>query len=128
MHEWAIAEALVREVEAGLRRNGRVRRVKVILGELQNIDVDVLKQYVEMMIGEVAPGVRVEYEVEPTVFRCRRCGHTWTLSDLKLGDEEREYIHFVPESVHAHVKCPRCGSRDFEVVQGRGVRLVFEVE
>ncbi len=127
MHEWAIAEAISREVEANLEK-ARIRRVKVILGELQNIDLDVLKQYLEMMLRDVAPNVEIDYETEEAVFKCRRCGYTWTLADSSLSEEEREAIHFVPEAVRAYVKCPKCSSPDFEVLRGRGVRLIFEVE
>jgi hydrogenase nickel incorporation protein HypA/HybF len=127
LHEWAIAEAIAREVEANLSK-GRVRRVRVVLGELQNIDLDVLKQYLEMMLTDAASKVEVVYEVEEAVFKCRRCGYSWGLAQSSLSEEEREAIHFVPEAVRAYVKCPKCSSPDFEVVQGRGVRLVFEVE
>jgi len=127
LHEWAIAEAIAREVEANIGK-AKVRRVKVVLGELQNIDLEVLKQYLEMMLSDIAPNVEVKYEVEDAVFKCRRCGYTWTLADSNLSEEEREAIHFVPEAVRAYVKCPKCSSPDFEVLQGRGVRLVFEVE
>ena len=38
-------------------------------------------------------------------------------------EDVREAIHFVPEIAHTYIKCPKCGSPDFEVVQGRGVWL-----
>lgn len=127
MHEWAVAEAIAKELEENLGK-ARVRRIKVILGELQSIDLEVLRQYLEIMLNDIAPNVEVEYKVEDAVFKCRRCGHTWNLASSSLREEEREAIHFVPEAVRAYVKCPRCSSPDFEVVQGRGVRLLFEVE
>ncbi|MCE4624881.1 MAG: hydrogenase nickel incorporation protein HypA [Desulfurococcales archaeon] len=128
MHEWAIANAIIREVESRLKSSLGIRRLRVVLGELQNIDEGVLRQYLDMMMKEVAPEVDYDIDYEEAVFQCNRCGHTWTLKDVELSDEEREAIHFVPEAVHAYVKCPRCGSRDFKVVRGRGVRLVYEVE
>ncbi len=127
MHEWAIANAIIRELERSLRSSPNIRKVRIVLGELQNIDEAVLRQYLDMMMGEVAPGVEYEIDHEEAVFECLRCGHRWTLRDVNLSDEEREAIHFVPEAVHAYVKCPKCGSRDYRVVKGRGVRLVYEV-
>ncbi|MCE4617693.1 MAG: hydrogenase nickel incorporation protein HypA [Desulfurococcales archaeon] len=127
MHEWAIAEAIVREVERNLKRT-KVSSIRIVLGELQNIDKDILDQYLKMMIREVAPSVKISYETEEALFRCRRCGLTWKLKDVHLTDFEREAIHFVPESVHAYVKCPRCGSPDFSILKGRGVKISFEVE
>lgn len=127
MHEWAIANAIIREIERSIRSSPNIRRVRIVLGELQNIDEAVLRQYLDMMMGEVAPGVEYEIDHEEAVFECLRCGYRWTLRDVNLSDEEREAIHFVPEAVHAYVRCPKCGSRDYRVVKGRGVRLVYEV-
>jgi hydrogenase nickel incorporation protein HypA/HybF len=40
-----------------------------------------------------------------------------------MDKEVSEAIHFVPEMAHVYIKCPSCGSPDFEVVEGRGVWL-----
>jgi hydrogenase nickel incorporation protein HypA/HybF len=37
---------------------------------------------------------------------------------------EREAVHFLPEAAHAYLRCPRCGSVDFDVAAGRGVSIV----
>lgn len=128
MHEWAIAEAIVKELENILSKNRRIRRIKIITGELQNIDKHILSQYLEMMMGEVAPDVKYSIETEEAVFKCNLCGYKWRLKDLELSDEVREAVHFVPEAIHAYIKCPRCGSTDFDVIAGRGVKLVYEVD
>ncbi len=39
----------------------------------------------------------------------------------ELGENEQEAIHFVPEAAHAFIRCPACGSPDFEISKGRGV-------
>ena len=39
----------------------------------------------------------------------------------ELNEEAREAVHFVPEIAHTFMKCPRCGSPDFEIVTGRGI-------
>lgn len=56
--------------------------------------------------------------------RCRACGHTWVFSKEKLDESMVEAIHFVPEMAHTYVKCARCSSPDFEVLEGRGVWLL----
>jgi hydrogenase nickel incorporation protein HypA/HybF len=40
-----------------------------------------------------------------------------------LDEEAREAIHFLPEAAHAYIRCPKCGSPDFEILSGRGVWL-----
>lgn len=128
MHEWAIAEAIVKELENLLSKNRGIRRIKIMTGELQNIDEHILSQYIEMMMGEVAPNVEYSIEMEKAIFKCNLCGYTWRLKDIELSDEVREAVHFVPEAIHAYIKCPRCSSTDFDVIAGRGVKLVYEVD
>jgi hydrogenase nickel incorporation protein HypA/HybF len=38
-----------------------------------------------------------------------------------MSQDVRESIHFLPESIYAYYRCPRCGSIDFEIVKGRGI-------
>lgn len=120
VHEWALAEAIADYVF----RSGfpaRKVRVTVRLGELQAVDEEIL----EFALREIMKSEGIECEVvlkrEDCVLRCRKCGHEWLLKEVGLGEEVREAIHFVPEVVHSYLKCPRCGSRDFEVIRGRGV-------
>ncbi len=120
VHEWALAEAVAEYVK-GVAGEGCVKIV-VSLGELQAVDEEVFRFALNEILKEL--GLRIKeliIEREECVLRCRRCGHTWRLSDLSLDEGVREAIHFVPEVVHSYVKCPKCGSRDFEVIRGRGV-------
>jgi hydrogenase nickel incorporation protein HypA/HybF len=55
--------------------------------------------------------------------KCRVCGHKWIFGKEKMNEEIAEAIHFVPEIAHTYVKCPKCGSPDFEILQGRGIWL-----
>ncbi|RLF06739.1 MAG: hydrogenase nickel insertion protein HypA [Thermoprotei archaeon] len=126
MHEWALAEAIVKCVRDAIGDRGGVKEVCVVVGELQNIDLDVL----EWALSELSKGTRLEratfkFELEKVEFACRSCGKRWSLSDVSLGDEEREAIHFIPELAHSFIKCPACGSPDFEVVRGRGVWIKY---
>ena len=38
-------------------------------------------------------------------------------------EQEREAIHFLPESAHAYLRCPGCGGPDFVLAAGRGVSI-----
>ncbi|MEM4169637.1 MAG: hydrogenase maturation nickel metallochaperone HypA, partial [Thermoproteota archaeon] len=49
------------------------------------------------------------------------CGFKWFFQKEELDENMLEAIHFLPEVSHAYVKCPNCGSPDFEVTGGRGV-------
>ena len=126
MHEWALAEAVVGYVSQLLKESGKnkVKSLVLRLGALQSVDKEVL----EFSLRELFKlyGVEVEELLlleEEARFKCRRCGHAWSYSELELPEDVREAIHFVPEAVHSYVACPRCGSRDYEVVAGRGVKL-----
>ncbi|RLE80938.1 MAG: hydrogenase nickel insertion protein HypA [Thermoprotei archaeon] len=127
MHEWALAEAIVWSVVDYVKANGGKAAGKVVvsLGELQAIDKEVLRYALSELIKEAPFKIgEVELVDEKAVFKCRNCGREWSLGDLKLEDEVREFIHFLPEVVHAYVKCPLCGSSDYEVVSGRGVKII----
>ncbi|NPA05696.1 MAG: hydrogenase nickel incorporation protein HypA [Crenarchaeota archaeon] len=123
MHEWALAEAVLKTLydTLGCRR---VDRLVLGLGELQAIDRDVFLFALKTLAEEMGGIGRVEVREVEARFRCRRCGYEWTLKGAGLGEEEREAIHFVPEAVHVYLSCPRCGSHDFEVVSGRGLAII----
>ena len=74
--------------------------------KIENIDIEELR-----------------FEVEQPLLRCRRCGYEWKLDMDSVPQDLAEAIHFVPEVVHSFFKCPRCGSRDFAVVRGRGLSV-----
>ena len=121
VHEWALAEAIV---ASAVKASGgrRIKLVKIILGELQNADPQVLEFALEeLKRGTPMEEAQVQLEVQPAECECGVCKSSWRLSDLSIGEGEREAIHFVPELVHAFVRCPSCGSPDFKVVKGRGV-------
>jgi hydrogenase nickel incorporation protein HypA/HybF len=64
------------------------------------------------------------FEEEAASFRCKICGEEWGFADMPdVGEEEREAIHFMPEAAHVYMRCPACGSPDFQVERGRGVTI-----
>jgi hydrogenase nickel incorporation protein HypA/HybF len=126
MHEWALAEAVVSAASETARKEGlkRVTEVRVKVGELQQIESKVFRFAFLQVRGVTLEGARLVIVKEQARMRCRACGKAWTFNRERLGEEVSEAIHFVPEVAHAYVKCPRCGSPDFEVLEGRGIWLL----
>ncbi|MEM0025010.1 MAG: hydrogenase nickel incorporation protein HypA [Zestosphaera sp.] len=126
MHEWALAEGIARYLSSvvGVKR---LKSVRIGLGELQSVDEEILRfALTELMKAEgyELSEDSVVFVKRAARFQCRRCGYSWSLNNVSLGDDEKEAIHFIPEVIHAYLSCPKCGSRDFEVVEGRGVEVL----
>jgi len=125
MHEWALAEAIISSVSQIAEKEGlkEVKEVKIKVGELQQVEIDILKFALSELKRAKFKNAKFSIEIVKAELQCRVCGQKWSFSRNKLDAESSEAIHFVPETVHAYIKCPRCGSPDFEVLQGRGVWL-----
>ncbi len=125
MHEWALAEAVVESVKknVGNKSLDDVKLVVVGFGELQNIDIEIFKFGLASILGENSSDKDIfKVEIDKASFKCNNCSYEWDLSECEyLGEDEREAIHFLPEASRVYINCPRCSSRDFEVVSGRGV-------
>ncbi len=130
MHEFALADAVVRAARDAAREAGmaRIDVVTVRVGELQQIRKDLFEYSLTEVLPAADPvlqGIRFVVEEEPVRFRCRVCDREFGKPDLeRVSDaDDREAIHFVPELSHAYVRCPGCSSPDFEILTGRGVGL-----
>jgi hydrogenase nickel incorporation protein HypA/HybF len=127
MHEWALADAVVTATCSALsgRDPSCLRGVTVMIGELQAIDREIF-EFALSTILEQTPISRASFtlETEPASFACAACGAAWALADAPgVSDETREAIHFLPEAAHAFLRCPSCGSPDYRISAGRGVRI-----
>jgi hydrogenase nickel incorporation protein HypA/HybF len=123
MHEWSLAEAIISAVFSIAEGENlkEVKEVHLRLGELQQIEVEILKfALLQMKKGKLS-NAKFTVRTARAKFKCRACDHTWTFKEMKISDDIRESIHFIPEVAHAYIKCPRCGSPDFDVLQGRGL-------
>ncbi|MGB9714069.1 MAG: hydrogenase nickel incorporation protein HypA [Candidatus Bathyarchaeales archaeon] len=125
MHEWALAEAVIAAAsqiaeEEGLRE---VTEVKLKVGELQNLELDLLDFAFSQLKPEKFKNAKLSVEMEKAEFKCRVCGNTWFFKRNELDSSTSEAIHFLPETAHTYIKCPKCGSPDFEILHGRGVLL-----
>jgi hydrogenase nickel incorporation protein HypA/HybF len=125
MHEWALAEGVVATVSRIAEEEGleRVTEVTVKVGELQQVDREILIFAIDQLRTPIMRDARIILEEAPARLRCRVCGHNWRLNPRTLEEEVSEAIHFIPEVVNAYLRCPECGSPDLEMVEGRGVWL-----
>jgi hydrogenase nickel incorporation protein HypA/HybF len=125
MHEWALAEAILTSAKQ-IAEKGKLKEVTEVtirVGELQQVETDILRFALSQMKSEILGNAKFRILKAKSTLKCRVCGTTWQFSTKKLDKSTAEAIHFVPEVAHTYVKCPKCGSPDFEIVTGRGVWL-----
>ena len=127
MHEWALAEAVVESVKKELEGHVvvSVDTVELSLGELQNIEEDILREGLNTFLPSDIPLAEenIVFIKEPAGFSCGSCGSSWSLEEGGLKEDERESIHFLPEAAYSYISCPRCGSADFTITKGRGISI-----
>ena len=126
MHEWALAEAVISTVSQLAEKEGlnEVTEVKLKVGELQQIELDVLKFALsQLKTSKLLKNARFDIETVKAELKCRVCGYEWIFRKEKIDEDVAEAIHFIPEMAHTYIKCPNCGSPDFEIIRGRGVWL-----
>lgn len=107
MHEVALAEGILRIVEAAARRHGaaRVATVTLSIGSLAHVEPRALAFCFEAVArGTAAEGAALAIEMVPGAAWCMPCGERVPLA--KLGDA-----------------CPRCGSYQVQVVGGEDMRV-----
>jgi len=123
MHEWALAEAVVRTASQIAEEKGltEITEVNIRLGELQQVDAEIFKFALSQLKTQKLAEAKFNIRKAKAKLRCRACNYEWAFFKDDLDEDAKEAIHFVPEVAHAFLKCPKCGSHDFEVVSGRGV-------
>lgn len=130
MHEWALAESIVlTAIEAAQKENlTTITEITVQIGELQQIEKEILlfalKEIAKTQEQKISDDA-FKLKTEKSTLTCKTCGKSWKFSDMtkKLNETESESIHFIPEVVFVHARCPHCASPDFEITKGRGVVL-----
>ncbi|MBO3800020.1 MAG: hydrogenase nickel incorporation protein HypA [Candidatus Brockarchaeota archaeon] len=123
MHEWALAESVIKTVLkiAEEKDIEKVTEVKIRIGEMQQLEQEVFKTALLQLRPIKLNETEFIIEIDKTKLRCKNCNYEWFFDREVFGEEVLEAIHFLPEVAHAYVKCPKCGSRDFEIAEGRGV-------
>ena len=125
MHEWALAEAVITAASDFAKREDlkEVREVTIRVGELQQVERNILRFALSQLMPANFKDAKFRILTAKTKLNCRVCGNTWFFEKDKLNDDVAEALHFVPEVAHTYIKCPKCGSPDFEIAEGRGVWL-----
>jgi len=125
MHEWALAEAVITAAQqiAAKEKLKEIKEVTIKVGELQQVEKGILRFALSQLKPASFKNAKFRIAKAKTTLKCRVCEHTWLFRKNKLDENTAEAIHFVPEVAHAYIKCPKCGSPDFEITEGRGVWL-----
>jgi hydrogenase nickel incorporation protein HypA/HybF len=125
MHEWALAEGVITTATKFAQENNltKVTEVVIMIGELQQVEHDVLEFAFEQLKTPLFKEAKFVLKSQPAKFKCRNCDNEWEFKTQGMTESVSEAIHFVPEMAHVYLKCNECGSPDFEVIQGRGVWL-----
>lgn len=128
MHELALADAVIKAAlraadDAGITT---IERIVVSVGELQQIEPELFRFSLTTVLpahDHRLEGTSFDVTIAEGRFACRSCSATYRRSDIDLGAHEGESVHFIPELLHAFAGCPRCGSPDFDIIEGRGILL-----
>jgi hydrogenase nickel incorporation protein HypA/HybF len=125
MHEWALAEAILNSAKqiAEKEKLKQVTEITIMVGELQQVEPGILRFALQQMKTDLFKNTKFHILKAKSTLKCRVCGTTWQFDLKKLDSATAEAIHFVPEVAHSYIKCPKCGSPDFEIASGRGVWL-----
>ena len=125
MHEWALAEAVIAAALEIAEKEGlkEISEINIRIGELQQIEEDIFEFALSNLKSDKLKNAKIVISTAKAEFKCRICGTKWLFEKNKVSEDTAEAIHFVPEVAHTYIKCPSCGSPDFEIVEGRGVWL-----
>lgn len=139
MHELGIAQSIVSAAleEADKAGAEKVLSVEVKVGELMQVDVDVLKEAIELLMkGPKLEGARVKIDTVAAAFSCNRCSREWDMDQarkqlaavpdalrVREPDSVELPLHFLPSLYPAFVRCPVCGSSDVSITAGEDIWL-----
>ncbi len=125
MHEWALAEAILASARqiAQQEKLKSITEVTIRVGALQAVEPPILRFALSQLKSDIFKDAKFHILKAKSTLKCRVCSTKWEYSSKKLDKATAEAIHFIPEAAHSYIKCPKCGSPDFEIAAGRGVWL-----
>lgn len=123
MHEWALAEAVITAASkiAAKEKLKKITEVIIKVGELQQVEDDIILFAFNQLRTDLFKNAKLCISQGKTKLKCHFCDTAWNFKKENLDETTAESIHFIPEVAHAYIKCPKCGSPDFEIVDGRGI-------
>jgi hydrogenase nickel incorporation protein HypA/HybF len=108
MHEVAIADALIEQVQSEIDRagaSGRVARIALRVGRLSGVNPDSLRFALDLLAkGTILESARIEIAHPSAFCRCAACESRTEIEDLEA-------------------RCPRCGASDVTIEGGRDLLL-----
>lgn len=123
MHEWALAEAVITAASkiAANEKLKKITEVIIKVGELQQVEDEIILFAFNQLRTDLFKNAKLLIDKGKTKLKCHFCDNAWNFNKENLDENTAESIHFIPEVAHAYIKCPKCGSPDFEIVEGRGI-------
>jgi len=128
MHEWALADAVLTTAEqtAKEKKLKSVDEITVVLGQVQNIKPKVFEDIFQEVRLQypIAKSAKIICETEDAELQCQNCNNVFGISDRKAFDHQTsEDMHFIPETARLFLSCPKCKSKDFKIIKGRGLYI-----
>lgn len=126
MHEWSVAESIVKTVIQWSLENDvkEVKKIKISIPSFSMLDADILRDAFNMMKKEEPSlsNALLEIRIKEPMFKCRSCDNTFSVNDIndqiekiKLDFGEEYPLHLMPALAPAFLVCPKCGSHDIEI-------------
>ncbi|MGZ3514566.1 MAG: hydrogenase maturation nickel metallochaperone HypA [Thermodesulfobacteriota bacterium] len=112
MHEFSIADAIVKNVLETAKKNKGKKVVSVLLeiGELTHVSAEQVSFWIkELFKDSVAEGAQVKVKTIKARIQCKGCGYKGGMG----SDQEDSFRHVIPAS------CPRCNSFEIKIEKGR---------
>jgi Zn finger protein HypA/HybF involved in hydrogenase expression len=127
LHEFSLVQGIIDAVLATAEKErGKVLSFEVRVGELAQFDLRLVRALLnELKMGTPLETSKVVVRRESSKVRCLGCGSVWGFKDIvrPMSDEEREIVHFFPELLNSHFRCPACSKSYLEIEEGRSVRI-----
>ena len=111
MHEFSIADEIVKNVIDTARKNGgkKVLSIQLEIGELTHLNGEQVSFWIEELFKDsVAEGAQVKVKTIKAGIRCKSCGYKGG-----MGSDQDSCRHLIPAS------CPRCNSFQIKIEKGR---------
>ncbi|AWR96795.1 hydrogenase maturation nickel metallochaperone HypA [Acidianus sulfidivorans JP7] len=132
MHEWSVADSIIRTVINWANENHveEITKVKVGIPSYSFLEVDILKEAFDTMKKDsVLENAELEINIKEPTFKCKNCGFTFKPSDVRDQLESvrsefgEEYpLHLMSALAPSFLKCPKCGSHDI-IVESQDITI-----
>jgi len=121
MHEWSVAEAVIRTVQDWADgRKVKIKRVVLGIPAVSFLDSDLLKEAFDTLKRDsILEDATLIVRFKSPTFHCNSCNRDFSLDDVKdqLDKVRAEFgedypMHLIPALAPAFIRCPYCGSHD----------------